>query len=128
MKKATATAPHPSRALDPKSVNSRLYNQIDVMLTDLEQGEHITLKERIAALIAIAKIQVVFVALRKEKTDDDGERGSAVRKYAGAFKADEPRGRKAGARPATVPARAGDDAGEDDLESILDDDPDPDAA
>jgi len=59
------------------------------MLTQLEEGEHITLKERIAALIAIGRIQVIFMGLRKEKVDDSAVAGSKVRKYAAGFKAND---------------------------------------
>ena len=116
------------RGLDPKSINSRLYNQVDAMLEALEDPEaHITLKERIAALIAIGRIQVIFMGLRKEKLDDNAGAGSAVRKYAGAFKADDPRERKTRPRPGPSP-----NADDDDLSDLIDDDRegmgDPDAA
>ena len=99
--------------LDPKSINSRLYGQVSTLLSQLEDPEgHITLKERIAALIAIGRLQVIFMGLRKEKTDDHaGTAGSAVRKYAGAF-ADDNRRRKARPRPAPEPT-------EDDIERII---------
>ena len=126
-KKRPPTPPTLSRNLDPKSINSRLYNQVDALLTQLEEGEHITLKERIAALIAVGRMQVIFMGLRKETADDDGERGSTVRKYAGAFKADDPRERKTRPRPGPSP-----NADDDDLSDLIDDDRegmgDPDAA
>jgi hypothetical protein len=79
---------------DPKSINSRLYNQVAVLLDQLEapviDGPKITLKERITALIAIGRLQVMFVGLRKEKADEP-ERGSSVRKYAEAFAANDAR-------------------------------------
>lgn len=80
---------------DPLNVNQRLYNQISIMLTELEQpgvAQMLTLRERIAAVIAIGRIQVMFVGLRKEPGGDERS-GIAVRKYSGAFKND-PRGRK----------------------------------
>jgi len=93
-----------NKALDPKNINSRLYNQVHLMLEQLEGDEEkITLKERIAALIAVARIQTVFVALRKEKTGDDAIVGSKVRKYAGSFKTNDARGRKTGTGPTVVP-------------------------
>lgn len=114
---------------DPKKVNSRLYDQVDQILMMLEaepeDGQpRITLKERIAALIAIARIQVAFVGLRKEKPqDDEHAAGSKVRAYAGAF-ADDAGGRKKRARstravdPGPVVPKGFDlDSGDDDDES-----------
>ena len=98
------------RALDPKSINQRLYDQVDVLLKQLERGgdEIVTLKERIAALIAIGRVQIMFVGLRKEKFDDDaGRAGSAVRKYAGAFAADDARRRTQRARADAADDSAG---------------------
>lgn len=86
--------------LDPKNINGRLYAQVSELLTQLETSEHITIKERIAALIAIGRVQTIFVGLRKEKSGDDTA-GSTVRKYAGAFKND-PGGRKKRARGGTA--------------------------
>ena len=63
-------------------------------------------KLRMAALVALARIQYVFVSLRKEKAGDDVDAGSAVRKYAGAFKANDPRGRKKAPRSTTRTAVA----------------------
>lgn len=97
-KKANITA-LPSRPLDPHNINSRLQNQVAALLTQLEEGEHVTMRERVQALVAIARIQLAFMGLRKEKTDEP-ERGSAVRKYAAAFEANDARRRKAGAGPA----------------------------
>jgi hypothetical protein len=79
---------------DPLQVNVRIYRQVARLLEQLEEGEHVTLRERFQALMAIARIQYVFVQLRKEKVGDDGTAGSSVRKYATAFKAHDPRGRK----------------------------------
>jgi hypothetical protein len=79
---------------DPLQVNVRIYRQVVRLLEQLEEGEHVTLRERFQALMAIARIQYVFVQLRKEKVGDDGTAGSSVRKYATAFKAHDPRGRK----------------------------------
>ena len=90
------------RNFDPQNINMRLYNQVSALLTQLEEGEHITLKERYMALVAIGRIQTIFVALRKEKLDEPG-RGSAVRKYAKAFQAHDARGRKAASRPTPEP-------------------------
>jgi hypothetical protein len=81
------------RTLDPENINGRLYKQVAALLTQLEAGEHITIKERIAALVAIGRIQTIFVGLRKEKNADESA-GSTVRKYATAFKNDAGRGKK----------------------------------
>jgi hypothetical protein len=87
------------KANDYLDINDRLYKQVGELLTQLEAKDHagetkITLKERIAALIAIGRIQTIFAGLRK-KEPDDADAGSSVRKYAGAFK-DETGGGKAG--------------------------------
>lgn len=71
-------------AVDPLNVNIRLYKQLSQLLDDLDNDGDITTRERIAALTAIARIQIAFMALRKESKDDPNA-GSAVRKYAGAF-------------------------------------------
>ena len=85
-----------SRPVDPHNINARLQNQVAQLLTQLEEGEHITLRERVQALVAIGRVQIMFVGLRKEKADEP-DRGSAVRKYASAFAANDARRRKAGA-------------------------------
>ena len=85
--------PAPTRT-DSLNINARLYRQVGEMLTQLEEGEHITLKERIAALIAIGRIQVIFMGLRKEKVEDNVVAGSKVRKYAAGFKAHDASRRK----------------------------------
>jgi hypothetical protein len=51
------------------------------------------------ALASIARIQYVFVQLRKEKVTNVNA-GSTIRKYATAFQANDPRGRKKIARSA----------------------------
>lgn len=84
-------------ALDPKNINGRIYNQVAELLTQLETGEHITLKERVQALVAISRIQMIFVGLRKEKLVD-ADTGSAVKRYATAFSKNDARGRKKVAR------------------------------
>jgi hypothetical protein len=99
-----------ARNFDPKDLKGRLYNQVDRLLDQLETGEHITLKERVAALIAVGRLQLIFVGLRKEKTDEP-DRGSAVRKYASAFAANDSRRRAASARPAAIAAADADLAG-----------------
>ena len=88
--------------LDPLKINERLYRQVAELLKQLEENEHVTLKERFQALMAIARIQYVFVNLRKEKIADAAT-GSAVRKYATAFAKNDPRRRKKVAGPRAVP-------------------------
>lgn len=106
--------------LDPLSINVRLYHQVSEMLTQLENSPNVTLKERVAALVAIGRIQVIFTTLRKEKISDPGT-GSSVRKYAAAFKAHDTRGRKKIA--GTVAAEP-----EPELDDLIgDDEPDDDA-
>jgi hypothetical protein len=85
---------------DPEDVNKRLYMQVSALLTQLEERESrakITMRERIAALVAVGRLQQVFAALRKANPHDPN-RGAQVRKYAGAF-SNEPRRRAAAARP-----------------------------
>jgi hypothetical protein len=96
MGKITALKPS---TLDPNQVTTRLYRQVDALLTQLETGDHITLKERVTALLAIGRLQQVFIALRKGSTDDNERKGSTVRKYAGAFAADAGGGRDKNAGP-----------------------------
>lgn len=83
--------------LDPNNINGRLYQQLDMLLQQLEQGEHVTLKERTAAMLVVVRIQYIFMQLRKEKVGDVNS-GTAVRKYATAFTKDAARGRKKIAR------------------------------
>jgi hypothetical protein len=93
---------------DPLNVNVRLYRQISELLTELEQpgvGQRITLRERIAAIIAIGRIQIMFVGLRKEQPSVGT--GTTVRKYAAAFKNDSG-GRKKIAGPKSKSAEPDD--------------------
>lgn len=92
--------PSDARPFDPLDVNTRLYRQISQLLTEMEQQDayqRITLRERIAAIIAIGRIQTIFVGLRKENPGVGS--GSTVRKYQAAFKNDIS-GRKKIAGPA----------------------------
>ena len=105
--------PKPSN-LDAHNINARLVAQVSRVLDDLEDKKlPIGPKERIMALLAIGRLQMLFVALRKRGGDSDNA-GSSVRKYSKAFKAHAGSGRKAAAGPA-----------DDDL---ADDDDDTDAA
>ena len=84
---------------DPLQVNSRLYHQVSELLKQLETGEHITIRERFQAMTAIARIQYVFVTLRKEKVAHV-DAGSSVRKYAKEFEQTAALGRKNNSRRA----------------------------
>lgn len=77
--------PAPTPA-DPLNVNARLYQQISVLLEQMEDknaDKKLTIRERIAALTAIGRIQVLFVGLRKERSSVGS--GASVKKYTGAF-------------------------------------------
>jgi hypothetical protein len=97
---------------DPLNINARLYKQLGKLLDDMEaadRDERMTMPQRIQALIAVGRIQVLFNTIRKGSIDD-GSAGSAVRKYAQAFSgAHATRRRAASARPVVV-----DDGGDDD--------------
>lgn len=108
--------------LDPLKINERVYRQMDKLLTQLEQNEHVTLKERFAALMAIARIQYVFVNLRKERIGENVDAGSAVRKYSSAFRAANDAGRrKKASRAAGAGGRAPDTSEPDNILGLDDD-------
>jgi len=72
---------------DPEDVNRRLYHQVSALLSQIEErdsGEKLTMRERVQALIAIGRLQQIFVAMRKGGNDAGGT-GSTVKKYAAAF-------------------------------------------
>lgn len=74
--------------LDPLNVNQRLYRQIARLLDDLEKAdteEGITIPQRINALIAVGRVQIMFANLRKAAANESGDPGSEVRKYTQAF-------------------------------------------
>jgi hypothetical protein len=91
--------------LDPHKINERLVRQVSALLDQLENNKNVTLRERFQALMAIARIQYVFVSLRREKFDEPAA-GTAVRKYQTAFKNDAG-GRKKSGRPAIAAVRSG---------------------
>jgi hypothetical protein len=75
---------------DPLDVNNRLYKQIARLLDQLEKQDlldenGVTIPQRINALIAVGRIQIMFANLRKAQNVESGATGSAVRKYASAF-------------------------------------------
>lgn len=111
------------KASDPLDINARLYRQVGKLLDDMEAADRddtMTFPQRIAALIAVGRVQKMFADLRKAEFNAGA--GSRVAQYAAAFAAPNATGGgKADARPATVvfldPERDGDS-----------DDDDPDAA
>lgn len=108
----------PTLDLDPLKVNERLYRQIAKLLDQLEAGDQeneITIPQRINALIAVGRVQIMFANLRKAAANDAGDPGSEVRKYSEAFsKTNGARRGKAGSRPAFIPIDSGgDDDGPD---------------
>jgi hypothetical protein len=71
---------------DPLNINERLYKQLGKLLDDMEAAdleERMTMPQRIAALIAVGRVQKMFVDLRKGEFDVG--RGSAIDRYAQAF-------------------------------------------
>lgn len=106
-------------AHDPLAINSRLYKQIGRLLDDLEAAdvkETLDIKERIAALIAIGRIQTIFVALRKEDFGGSARSGASVRKYSRAFSKKDAGGGRATSKRARAGAAAelaSDDFGDD---------------
>lgn len=72
------------KKLDPLNIPIRLYRQVGELLTQLEQGENITLRERVQALIAVGRLMVIF----DKRDDDDEHAGSTARKYQSAFAID----------------------------------------
>ena len=73
-------------AFDPLDVNKRLYNQVSALLGQLEEKDSrnkVTMRERVSALVAIGRIQQLFIAMRKASGDVGS--GATVKKYATAF-------------------------------------------
>jgi hypothetical protein len=99
--------------IDARSINARLLAQVSRVLDDLEGEALIGPKDRVMALVAIGRIQVIFNTLRK--SSGDVESGSAVRRYSKAFSQNDARRRtKTGRRAAAL----------DTLDAIEDDDTD----
>ena len=94
-----------AQTADPLNINARLYKQLGRLLDDMEaadRDERMTMPQRIQALIAVGRIQVLFNSIRKGAVDD-GSAGSTVRKYAAAFAgSNAARRRTANARPVIV--------------------------
>jgi len=74
---------------DPHNVNGRLYDQIALLLDDMEgmdRDDTMTFPQRLNAIIAIGRVQIMFANLRKAEARDPGSAGSKVRTYANAFR------------------------------------------
>lgn len=105
--------------LDPLQVNDRLYRQIARLLDQLEEEDKeggITIPQRINALIAVGRVQIMFANLRKAAANESGDPGSEVRKYSQAFAKTNGarRGAKHSGAGGFIPAdRFGDDDGPD---------------
>lgn len=80
--------------LDPKNLNGRLY---DAMSTLLDHFDDMNVREQVATIAAIARIQVAFIKIR-EDTYVPGSSGAAVKRYEKAFaaNANRQRGKVAG--------------------------------
>lgn len=105
-----------AQTADPLNINARLYKQLGKLLDDMEaadRDERMTMPQRIQALIAVGRIQVLFNTIRKGAIDDGHTAGSAVRRYAAAFAgSNATRRRTANARPHAVDDGGGDDDGD----------------
>jgi hypothetical protein len=95
----------PANPDDPKDINGRLYDAISRLLDNFED---MTVREQVATVSAIARIQVVFPKIRE--MSGGSQRGAVVRQYAAAFQANADRRRKNGARPDTAADDFDDDA------------------
>ena len=92
---ASKKDPNPSNSADPLNINARLYGQIGKLLDDLEREDRediMTTPQRISALIAVGRILTIFASLKKADYEN-GNTGSAVRKYAAAFARPDATGR-----------------------------------
>ena len=83
--------PAPSTTLDPKNLNGRLY---DAMSTLLDNFEEMSVREQVATIAAIARIQVMLIKIREDNFDP-ATSGTAVKRYEKAFAANATRRRKA---------------------------------
>jgi len=99
MKKALAKIEQKVNVLDPLNVNGRLYEACSQLLDELRNDDELSIRDRIAAITAVGRCQVMFMGLRKEGKGG-GDAGSAVRKYAAAFTQNASGGGKARTRAA----------------------------
>jgi hypothetical protein len=74
---------------DPKNVTGRLYDAVSKLLDGFDD---MTVREQVAAVSAIARIQTLFPQIRE--TSGVSKRGSTVRQYEQAFKTNASGGRK----------------------------------
>ena len=112
-----------AESLDPLDVNGRLYRQLARLLDRLESEDEeqgMTTPQLINALIAIGRIQTMFIGMRKEDQDATAA-GASVRKFSKAFEAN------AGGRGKT-PARRSRTRALAEATAAADDDEDPNAA
>lgn len=75
-----------SKSNDPLDINGRLYKQVANLLDDMEAADRedkMTMPQRIAALIAVGRVQKMFQDLRKGEFNAGA--GSAIDKYSTAF-------------------------------------------
>jgi hypothetical protein len=75
-----------TKETDPLDINGRLYKQLGKLLDDMEAldaEEKMTMPQRISALIAVGRVQKMFVDLKKGEFSVG--RGSAIDRYAEAF-------------------------------------------
>lgn len=103
---------------DPLDLNGRTYKQLSKLLDDMEaadRDETMTFPQRIAALIAVARVQKMFQDIRKSETYAGA--GSAITKYAEAFgtppNAISGRDQSPGRPPATLDISSDDDSDDD---------------
>jgi hypothetical protein len=71
---------------DPLDINGRLYKQLGKLLDDMEAldaEEKMTMPQRISALVAVGRVQKMFVDLKKGEFSVG--RGSAIERYTEAF-------------------------------------------
>jgi hypothetical protein len=71
---------------DPLDLTGRLYKQLGKLLDDMEaadRDEKMTMPQRISALIAVGRVQKMFLDLRKG--DLNAGAGTTVSRYAAAF-------------------------------------------
>jgi hypothetical protein len=116
MRKATKAKAKakPVNDRDPLDVNHRLYLQLGRLLDDMERldaEETMTFPQRVAAMIAIGRVQKMFADLRKA---DFNAGGSEIRKYAAAFTAPDGAGGGAASAGNVVRFDGGGDSSERD--------------
>lgn len=84
MKKQTKTKEVPN--LDPENHRARLYKLNSVLLTRLEQGKNMIVREFVQGIMAVARIEQLLLVMQEKERDHESERsGENVRKYASAF-------------------------------------------